>query len=218
MRMLLFQQGCCCGLRGVLCLAHGPAHGPHALLFACVAAINAWLVEAVCMLRVQFPDPHFKNKHKKRRVVQPELVQAVAAHMPPGGERFAQALQAWHQFAKEGRASYPQNLPKTQANHGQTLHVHFGTLCAMVGCTRAHIGFLAHESAKACSSSNMLGACRLEALQRPKKIEILNRRALCLQAWCSCSPTWRRRRRRCATSLSSPAGASSTHAPPLRQK
>ena len=28
-------------------------------------------VERVC---IQFPDPHFKMKHRKRRVVQPELV------------------------------------------------------------------------------------------------------------------------------------------------
>ena len=49
------------------------------------------MAEAVCTLRAQFPDPHFKNKHKKRRVVQPELVQAAAANMPPGGERYSQA-------------------------------------------------------------------------------------------------------------------------------
>ena len=49
------------------------------------------MTEAVFMMCAQFPDPHFKNKHKKRRVVQPELVQAVAAHMPPGGERYGQA-------------------------------------------------------------------------------------------------------------------------------
>ena len=35
---------------------------------------------------LQFPDPHFKARHKKRRVVQPQLVRAITARMPPGGE------------------------------------------------------------------------------------------------------------------------------------
>eukprot|EP00198_Chlamydomonas_reinhardtii_P009375 XP_001698712.1 predicted protein [Chlamydomonas reinhardtii] len=34
---------------------------------------------------VQFPDPHFKRRHRKRRVVQRRLVDALAAAMPPGG-------------------------------------------------------------------------------------------------------------------------------------
>ncbi|MGC1309694.1 MAG: tRNA (guanosine(46)-N7)-methyltransferase TrmB [Phormidesmis sp.] len=33
---------------------------------------------------IQFPDPWFKKRHQKRRVVQPELVQTLAALMPPG--------------------------------------------------------------------------------------------------------------------------------------
>ena len=38
---------------------------------------------------IQFPDPHFKAKHHKRRVVQPELVRSLAYwplaryHLPP---------------------------------------------------------------------------------------------------------------------------------------
>ncbi len=40
---------------------------------------------SVSAARVQFPDPHFKNKHKKRRVVQPGLVRALAANMQSGG-------------------------------------------------------------------------------------------------------------------------------------
>ena len=34
---------------------------------------------------IQFPDPWFKKRHQKRRVVQPELVQSLAQHLPPGG-------------------------------------------------------------------------------------------------------------------------------------
>lgn len=34
---------------------------------------------------IQFPDPHFKKKHKKRRMVQPGLVDVVCATLRPGG-------------------------------------------------------------------------------------------------------------------------------------
>ncbi|MGF1460459.1 MAG: tRNA (guanosine(46)-N7)-methyltransferase TrmB [Leptolyngbyaceae cyanobacterium] len=34
---------------------------------------------------IQFPDPWFKKRHQKRRVVQPELVQALAKTLPVGG-------------------------------------------------------------------------------------------------------------------------------------
>lgn len=34
---------------------------------------------------IQFPDPWFKNRHAKRRVVQPELVAELAKHLASGG-------------------------------------------------------------------------------------------------------------------------------------
>ena len=34
---------------------------------------------------IQFPDPHFKAKHHKRRVLQPPLVETIAEHLAPGG-------------------------------------------------------------------------------------------------------------------------------------
>lgn len=42
---------------------------------------------ANCLHRVsiQFPDPWFKKRHQKRRVVQPELVQELATYLAPGG-------------------------------------------------------------------------------------------------------------------------------------
>ncbi len=40
---------------------------------------------------IQFPDPWFKRKHQKRRVVQPELVAALAAAMPSGSSVFLQS-------------------------------------------------------------------------------------------------------------------------------
>ncbi|MGI0492882.1 tRNA (guanosine(46)-N7)-methyltransferase TrmB [Alkalinema pantanalense CENA528] len=40
---------------------------------------------------IQFPDPWFKKKHHKRRVVQPPLVQDLAELMTPGTEVFIQS-------------------------------------------------------------------------------------------------------------------------------
>ncbi|PRW58022.1 tRNA (guanine-N(7)-)-methyltransferase isoform A [Chlorella sorokiniana] len=45
-------------------------------------------LDLVC---VQFPDPHFKARHKKRRTVQKQTVEAVARLMPPGGRVFLQS-------------------------------------------------------------------------------------------------------------------------------
>ena len=38
----------------------------------------------VACVSVQFPDPHFKKRHHKRRIVQPQLVDAVADALLPG--------------------------------------------------------------------------------------------------------------------------------------
>ncbi|MTJ13550.1 tRNA (guanosine(46)-N7)-methyltransferase TrmB [Anabaena sp. UHCC 0187] len=40
---------------------------------------------------IQFPDPWFKNRHAKRRVVQPELVTELAKYIAVGGEVFLQS-------------------------------------------------------------------------------------------------------------------------------
>jgi tRNA (guanine-N7-)-methyltransferase len=40
---------------------------------------------------IQFPDPWFKQRHSKRRVVQPELVIALAKYMVAGGWVFLQS-------------------------------------------------------------------------------------------------------------------------------
>jgi tRNA (guanine-N7-)-methyltransferase len=40
---------------------------------------------------IQFPDPWFKRKHHKRRVVQPELVTELATYMPIGSTLFIQS-------------------------------------------------------------------------------------------------------------------------------
>lgn len=57
-------------------------------LEAWLAALPASLLQRVT---IQFPDPWFKKKHHKRRVLQPELLLAIAAALPPGGELFLQS-------------------------------------------------------------------------------------------------------------------------------
>jgi len=55
-----------------------------------------WMLESLPagVLRwvaVQFPDPWFKKRHQKRRVVQPEVVQILADHLMPEGQVFLQS-------------------------------------------------------------------------------------------------------------------------------
>jgi tRNA (guanine-N7-)-methyltransferase len=39
---------------------------------------------------IQFPDPWFKKKHAKRRMVNSEMVDTIASHLAPGGRVFIQ--------------------------------------------------------------------------------------------------------------------------------
>lgn len=39
---------------------------------------------------IQFPDPWFKKKHAKRRMVNPEMVATISRHLSPGGKVFVQ--------------------------------------------------------------------------------------------------------------------------------
>lgn len=43
------------------------------------------------LVSIQFPDPHFKKSHQKRRVVTPELVAVLAKYLPEGSEVFIQS-------------------------------------------------------------------------------------------------------------------------------
>lgn len=49
---------------------------------------NSSKIDMVCL---QFPDPHFKKKHKKRRVVNSELVETIARHLEYGAQVFLQS-------------------------------------------------------------------------------------------------------------------------------
>lgn len=42
------------------------------------------------MVTIQFPDPWFKKKHAKRRMVNEEMVETIARHLAPGGKVFIQ--------------------------------------------------------------------------------------------------------------------------------
>jgi tRNA (guanine-N7-)-methyltransferase len=44
---------------------------------------------------IQYPDPCFKNKHAKRRVVQPALIEDLARYLPSGGEILLQSDLEW---------------------------------------------------------------------------------------------------------------------------
>lgn len=65
---------------------------------------------------IQFPDPWFKRRHQKRRVVQPQLVDALALCLQPGGWVLLQsdvlevALAMQSQFASH--ASFSQTHPE----------------------------------------------------------------------------------------------------------
>ena len=47
--------------------------------------------DALQRVTIQFPDPWFKRRHRKRRVVQPDLVEAIATNLAPGGTLFLQS-------------------------------------------------------------------------------------------------------------------------------
>lgn len=61
---------------------------------------------------IQFPDPWFKKRHQKRRVVQPTLVQELADFLPVGGEVFLQSDVA--EVAAEMRDRFAEH-PQFQA-------------------------------------------------------------------------------------------------------
>jgi tRNA (guanine-N7-)-methyltransferase len=45
------------------------------------------------LVTIQYPDPHFKKRHRKRRIVQRQLVEGVAALLAPGGRVLLQSDQ-----------------------------------------------------------------------------------------------------------------------------
>ena len=91
----------------------------NAAFFAANANVNldALLRSAApsCPLRsvsIQFPDPWFKTRHHKRRVVQPELIRSIAAALPEGGWLWMQSdvLDVARDMRETVRAAAPMRL------------------------------------------------------------------------------------------------------------
>ena len=53
--------------------------------------LDSLVVGTLQRITIQFPDPWFKKRQAKRRVVQPELVNVLAAYLVDGGEVFLQS-------------------------------------------------------------------------------------------------------------------------------
>ena len=57
-------------------------------------SLHDWLrtfnYKQLSKVSIQFPDPWFKKKHFKRRVVQPSLIKTIACFLTPGGELILQ--------------------------------------------------------------------------------------------------------------------------------
>ena len=60
----------------------------NASLAGLLASLPAGVLDTVT---IQFPDPWFKSRHAKRRVVQPELVEILAKYLVTGGVVFLQS-------------------------------------------------------------------------------------------------------------------------------
>ena len=76
--------------------AQASQHGNVRVLF-CNANISleGWMgalsTDRLQRVSIQFPDPWFKRRHRKRRVLQPPLLLAIAAALEPGRELFLQS-------------------------------------------------------------------------------------------------------------------------------
>ncbi|MFM2079877.1 MAG: tRNA ((46)-N7)-methyltransferase TrmB [Cyanobacteriota bacterium] len=67
----------------------------HFLFCNANVSLETWLAELpggqLELVTIQFPDPWFKKKHHKRRVLQPALLLAIAAALAPGRQLFLQS-------------------------------------------------------------------------------------------------------------------------------
>jgi tRNA (guanine-N7-)-methyltransferase len=53
--------------------------------------LSSFPKDSLHWVTIQFPDPWFKQRHKRRRVVQPEVVDTLAKYLVPGGKVLLQS-------------------------------------------------------------------------------------------------------------------------------
>ena len=70
-------------------------HNLHFLFCNANVSVQGWMEalppDRLQRVSIQFPDPWFKKRHQKRRVLQPGLLLAIAAALQPGRELFMQS-------------------------------------------------------------------------------------------------------------------------------
>ena len=70
-------------------------HNLHYLFCNANISVEGWLAalpeDQLRLVSIQFPDPWFKRRHRKRRVMQPSLLRAIAGGLTPGRELFLQS-------------------------------------------------------------------------------------------------------------------------------
>ncbi|XP_024402237.1 uncharacterized protein [Physcomitrium patens] len=83
----------------------------HFMVSNATLALNAILLKypgPVKLVTILCPDPHFKKRHQKRRIVQKSLVDALEKHLPTGGQIFLQSDV--EEVAKDMRDQFDENV------------------------------------------------------------------------------------------------------------
>ncbi|XP_024403508.1 uncharacterized protein [Physcomitrium patens] len=66
------------------------------------------------LISILCPDPHFKQKHRKRRIVQKTLLEALEKHLPPDGQVFVQS--DIEEVAEDMRDQFDENVKFTRVH------------------------------------------------------------------------------------------------------
>ena len=70
-------------------------HNLHFLFCNANISLEAWIgalpADQLQLVSIQFPDPWFKQRHRKRRVLQPALLLSIASGLHPGRHLFLQS-------------------------------------------------------------------------------------------------------------------------------
>lgn len=76
--------------------------------------LESWSQCPLQQVSIQFPDPWFKKRHQKRRVVQPQLVAVLADFLPGGGRVVLQSdVETVAQEMRDRFAEHPAFAPTT---------------------------------------------------------------------------------------------------------